>query len=107
MSVKLGDRFLKQRLGELTCPDSSIDVVYSTVRSINPNFPHNSSCNPLAELFIMVFSCSQATVKTLWMKIRHDEPELMSNFEDFLYKVSNDIQRARGDFDSLEAALKR
>ncbi|XP_055996109.1 EF-hand calcium-binding domain-containing protein 4B-like isoform X5 [Ostrea edulis] len=48
----------------------------------------------------------QATVKTLWMKIRHDEPELMSNLEDFLYKVSNDIQRARGDFDSLEAALK-
>ena len=41
------------------------------------------------------------------MKIRHDEPELMSNFEDFLYKISNDIQRARGDFESLEAALKR
>lgn len=51
--------------------------------------------------------CSRATVKTLWMKIRHDEPELMSNFEDFLYKISNDIQRARGDFESLEAALKR
>ncbi|XP_078332280.1 EF-hand calcium-binding domain-containing protein 4B-like isoform X2 [Crassostrea virginica] len=48
----------------------------------------------------------RATVKTLWMKIRHDEPELMSNFEDFLYKISNDIQRARGDFESLEAALK-
>ncbi|XP_061175177.1 EF-hand calcium-binding domain-containing protein 4B-like isoform X2 [Saccostrea echinata] len=48
----------------------------------------------------------QATVKTLWMKIRHEEPELMSNFEDFLYKVSNDIQRARGDFESLENALK-
>lgn len=48
----------------------------------------------------------RATVKTLWMKIRHDEPELMSNFEDFLYKITNDIQRARGDFESLESALK-
>lgn len=54
-----------------------------------------------------ILHCSRATVKTLWMKIRHDEPELMSNFEDFLYKITNDIQRARGDFESLESALKR
>ncbi|XP_062606448.1 EF-hand calcium-binding domain-containing protein 4B-like isoform X2 [Saccostrea cucullata] len=63
-------------------------------------------CNMMESIGADKVIDDQATVKTLWMKIRHEEPELMSNFEDFLYKVSNDIQRARGDFESLENALK-
>ncbi|KAK3094769.1 hypothetical protein FSP39_005976 [Pinctada imbricata] len=47
-----------------------------------------------------------STLRSLWTKIHRDEPELMANFEDFLYKVTNDIQRSKIDFESLETALK-
>jgi hypothetical protein len=41
------------------------------------------------------------------MKIRRDEPEMVGNFEDFLYKISSDLRKTKVDFDTLENALKR
>ena len=32
---------------------------------------------------------------------------MSSNFEDFLYKISNEIRKSKTDFDTLESALKR
>lgn len=46
------------------------------------------------------------TIKHLWMKIRRDEPEMVGNFEDFLYKISSDLRKTKVDFDTLENALK-
>ncbi|XP_076114408.1 EF-hand calcium-binding domain-containing protein 4B-like isoform X6 [Mytilus galloprovincialis] len=46
------------------------------------------------------------TIKNLWMKIRRDEPEMVGNFEEFLYKTSTDLRKKKADFDTLENALK-
>lgn len=46
------------------------------------------------------------TIKHLWMKIRRDEPEMVGNFEEFLYKTSTDLRKTKADFDTLENALK-
>lgn len=42
-------------------------------------------------MYFDILYCSRAIVKILWMKIRYDELELMLNFEDFFYKIINDI----------------
>ncbi|XP_052066846.1 EF-hand calcium-binding domain-containing protein 4B-like isoform X5 [Mytilus californianus] len=46
------------------------------------------------------------TIRHLWMKIRRDEPEMVGNFEEFLYKTSTDLRKTKADFDTLENALK-
>lgn len=48
----------------------------------------------------------ESTIKGLWCRLRRDDPEMSSNFEDFLYKISNEIRRSKVDFDTLESALK-
>ncbi|KAL3842121.1 hypothetical protein ACJMK2_020172 [Sinanodonta woodiana] len=46
------------------------------------------------------------TIKALWSRLRRDDPELSAHFEDFLYKVSNDIKKSKENFNTLESALK-
>lgn len=46
------------------------------------------------------------TIKSVWSRIRRNEPEVVSNFEDFLYKISNEIRKSKLDFNTLESALK-
>ena len=55
--------------------------------------------------FLQFFS--ESTIQALWCRLRKDDPELSSNFEDFLYKISNEIRKSKVDFDTLESALKR
>ncbi|KAK3603213.1 hypothetical protein CHS0354_036142 [Potamilus streckersoni] len=46
------------------------------------------------------------TIKALWSRLRREDPELSGHFEDFLYKVSNDIKKSKENFNTLESALK-
>ncbi|XP_023930249.1 ras and EF-hand domain-containing protein homolog isoform X4 [Lingula anatina] len=48
----------------------------------------------------------QTTIKNMWCRLRKDEPEVLSSFEQFLSKVSGEIKRSQADFDTLESALK-
>ena len=50
---------------------------------------------------------SENTIKSLWCRLRKDDPEMSSNFEEFLYKISTEIRKSKSDFDTLEGALKR
>ena len=51
--------------------------------------------------------CSEDVVKAMWLKLHHEEPELVSSFEDFLARMASDIKKSRGEFQTLESVLKR
>ncbi|KAM9376595.1 EF-hand calcium-binding domain-containing protein 4B isoform 2-T4 [Pholidichthys leucotaenia] len=48
-----------------------------------------------------------AEVRNLWAQLRHDEPHLLSNFEDFLARVTSQIKEANQEKREMESALKR
>ncbi|XP_068595530.1 EF-hand calcium-binding domain-containing protein 4B [Brachionichthys hirsutus] len=48
-----------------------------------------------------------AEVRSLWVQLRRDEPHLLSNFEDFLVRVTAQITEANQEKREMESALKR
>ncbi|XP_035520196.1 ras and EF-hand domain-containing protein homolog [Morone saxatilis] len=48
-----------------------------------------------------------AEVRSLWAQLRRDEPHLLSNFEDFLARVTSQIVEANQEKREMESALKR
>ena len=50
---------------------------------------------------------SPAEVRGLWARLRRDEPHLLSNFEDFLARVTFQIIDANQEKQEMESALKR
>ncbi|XP_035013484.1 EF-hand calcium-binding domain-containing protein 4B [Hippoglossus stenolepis] len=48
-----------------------------------------------------------AEVRGLWAQLRRDEPHLLSNFEDFLSRVTSQIKDANQDKREMESALER
>uniref|UniRef100_A0A672GU40 Ras and EF-hand domain-containing protein homolog n=1 Tax=Salarias fasciatus TaxID=181472 RepID=A0A672GU40_SALFA len=49
----------------------------------------------------------RAEVHRLWAQLRRDEPHLLSNFEDFLARVTSQIREANREKKEMESALKR
>lgn len=52
-------------------------------------------------------SISPAEVRSLWAQLRRDEPHLLSNFEDFLARVTSQIIEANMEKKEMESVLKR
>ncbi|XP_075693068.1 EF-hand calcium-binding domain-containing protein 4A [Rhinoderma darwinii] len=46
-------------------------------------------------------------IRDLWNRLRKERPELLSNFEEFLFRVSSYIRDVRHEKETLEQALKR
>ncbi|XP_058244146.1 EF-hand calcium-binding domain-containing protein 4B isoform X1 [Hemibagrus wyckioides] len=46
-------------------------------------------------------------VRSLWAQLRRDEPRLLSNFEEFLARVTYQIKEANQEKSEMETALKR
>ncbi|XP_043093874.1 EF-hand calcium-binding domain-containing protein 4B [Puntigrus tetrazona] len=46
-------------------------------------------------------------VRSLWAQLRKDEPHLLSNFEEFLARVTHQIKEARQERKEMESALRR
>lgn len=53
------------------------------------------------------FSRSEADVKQLWLRLKKDEPHLLSNFEDFLTRIFSQLLEAHEEKNELECALKK
>ncbi|KAJ1139504.1 hypothetical protein NDU88_005875 [Pleurodeles waltl] len=49
----------------------------------------------------------ESEIWKLWAKLRHDEPYLLGNLEEFLAKVTNQIKEARKEKETLELTLKK
>ncbi|XP_025081207.1 ras and EF-hand domain-containing protein homolog isoform X4 [Pomacea canaliculata] len=48
----------------------------------------------------------EEVIRAMWKKLHRDDPDLVGAFEDFLGRTAGEIKRSRGEFDTLEAALK-
>jgi hypothetical protein len=48
----------------------------------------------------------EETIMGLWMKLRETDPVLLRQFEQFIGKVTGEIQRSKSDHRSIEAALQ-
>ncbi|XP_044199185.1 EF-hand calcium-binding domain-containing protein 4B isoform X1 [Thunnus albacares] len=46
-------------------------------------------------------------VRSLWAKLRRDEPHLLTNFEEFLARVTHQIKEAHQEKKEMESALQR
>ncbi|XP_072291472.1 EF-hand calcium-binding domain-containing protein 4B [Eucyclogobius newberryi] len=46
-------------------------------------------------------------IRSLWAQLRRDEPHLLSNFEDFLARVTSQLIEANQEKSEMESALKR
>ncbi|XP_029009714.1 EF-hand calcium-binding domain-containing protein 4B [Betta splendens] len=46
-------------------------------------------------------------VRSLWAQLRRDEPHLLSNFEDFLARVTSQIKEANQERKEMESVLKK
>uniref|UniRef100_A0A3P9BDM2 Calcium release activated channel regulator 2A n=1 Tax=Maylandia zebra TaxID=106582 RepID=A0A3P9BDM2_9CICH len=46
-------------------------------------------------------------VRSLWIQLRRDEPHLLSNFEEFLARVTHQIKEAHQEKKEMESALQR
>uniref|UniRef100_A0A3B4Z691 Calcium release activated channel regulator 2A n=1 Tax=Seriola lalandi dorsalis TaxID=1841481 RepID=A0A3B4Z691_SERLL len=46
-------------------------------------------------------------VRSLWAQLRRDEPHLLSNFEEFLARVTHQIKEAHQEKKEMESALQR
>ncbi|XP_055011096.1 EF-hand calcium-binding domain-containing protein 4B [Boleophthalmus pectinirostris] len=46
-------------------------------------------------------------IRSLWAQLRRDEPHLLSNFEDFLSRVTSQLIEANQEKNEMESALKR
>jgi len=55
----------------------------------------------------MISSFSEGDVKQLWLQLRKDEPDLLSNFEEFLVRIFSQLQEADNEKNKLECALKK
>uniref|UniRef100_A0AAQ4RQG8 EF-hand domain-containing protein n=1 Tax=Gasterosteus aculeatus aculeatus TaxID=481459 RepID=A0AAQ4RQG8_GASAC len=49
----------------------------------------------------------RAEVRSLWAQLSRDEPDLLSNFEDFLARVTSQIREANQEKKEMESALQR
>ena len=43
----------------------------------------------------------------MWAGLRENQPELLSSFEEFLHKVTGELKRTKGDYRSLQTALRK
>lgn len=53
------------------------------------------------------FISSPGEVQNLWTQFRRDEPHLLSNFEEFLARVTVQIKEAYQEKKEMESALQR
>uniref|UniRef100_A0A8C6TLZ3 Calcium release activated channel regulator 2Ab n=1 Tax=Neogobius melanostomus TaxID=47308 RepID=A0A8C6TLZ3_9GOBI len=60
-----------------------------------------------AKVTMSLLCNSPGEVRSLWAQLRRDEPHLLSNFEEFLARVTHQIKEAHQEKKEMESALQR
>ncbi|XP_043938816.1 EF-hand calcium-binding domain-containing protein 4B-like [Protopterus annectens] len=64
-------------------------------------------CSMMEQLGASEVFEDQSEVRELWARLRRERPELLNNFEEFLFKVSSHIKEVHYEKETMEQALKR
>ncbi|XP_061466037.1 EF-hand calcium-binding domain-containing protein 4A isoform X2 [Rhineura floridana] len=64
-------------------------------------------CSMLEQLEASQVFEDQSEVQELWAQLRKERPELLSSFEEFLFRISSFIRDIHHEKESMEQALKR
>ncbi|XP_028264355.1 ras and EF-hand domain-containing protein homolog [Parambassis ranga] len=99
-------------MGETTPTKSPPEVLYQTqweenLVSVGEDDEETHFCMLMESLGANNVFENPAEVRSLWAQLRRDEPHLLSNFEDFLARVTSQIIEANQEKREMESALKR
>ncbi|XP_069018348.1 EF-hand calcium-binding domain-containing protein 4B [Embiotoca jacksoni] len=102
----------KEGMGEKNPSKNLPEVLYQTQweESLNrreEDDEENHYCMLMENLGANNVFKDPAEVRSLWAQLRRDEPHLLSNFEDFLARVTSQIIEANQEKREMESALKR
>ncbi|CAM4683471.1 unnamed protein product [Lepidochelys kempii] len=64
-------------------------------------------CSMMEQLSAAQVFEDQSEVRELWSRLRKEQPDLLANFEEFLFHVSSYIREVHYEKESMEQALKR
>ncbi|XP_038562582.1 ras and EF-hand domain-containing protein homolog [Micropterus salmoides] len=103
---------VEQGMGEKNPCESPAEVLYQThweesVARGDEDEEEKHFCMLMESLGANSVFEDPAEVRSLWAQLRRDEPHLLSNFEDFLARVTSQILEANQDKKEMESALKR
>ncbi|KAH3887640.1 hypothetical protein DPMN_011658, partial [Dreissena polymorpha] len=82
------------------------DATYMDESGVDPHEEEQNFHTMMEHLGVTNIVEGDSTVKSLWCRLRKDDTGMASTFEDFLFRVSNEIRKSKCEFDSLEDALK-
>uniref|UniRef100_A0A6Q2X249 EF-hand domain-containing protein n=1 Tax=Esox lucius TaxID=8010 RepID=A0A6Q2X249_ESOLU len=97
-------------LEEFSSGFSTLTVLFSlsTVQSMfNEDEEERHFCMLMESLGASNVFEDPGEVRSLWAQLRRDEPHLLSNFEEFLARVTFQIKEANQERTEMESALKR
>jgi hypothetical protein len=56
---------------------------------------------------MMKLNLRDTNIKSLWLRMRHEDPAILGKFENFIVNVSEEIRKSKTDFIMLETVLQR
>ncbi|XP_032379742.1 ras and EF-hand domain-containing protein homolog [Etheostoma spectabile] len=104
---------VEEDMGEKNPCQSPAEVLYQTqweesrAREEDEDEEEKHFCMLMENLGANSVFEDAAEVRSLWAQVRRDEPHLLSNFEDFLARVTSQIIEANQEKREMENALER
>ncbi|KAM6321237.1 EF-hand calcium-binding domain-containing protein 4B [Aegotheles albertisi] len=99
--MALNNEMMQQSEGETACP---LACEETTSGDEDEEFQFSDLMDRLGAKKVLN---DESDVKQLWLQLRKDEPHLLSNFEEFLFRIFSQLQEADNEKNKLECALKK
>ncbi|MCI4379081.1 hypothetical protein PGIGA_G00223840 [Pangasianodon gigas] len=96
-----------EHVAEVICPDMLYQSQWEDKLSVSEDDEEKHFCILMENLGASNVFEDPGVVRSLWAQLRRDEPRLLSNFEEFLARVTYQIKEANQEKSEMETALKR
>ncbi|NWY30496.1 EFC4B protein, partial [Pheucticus melanocephalus] len=99
--IALKNDMVQPSKGETACP---VRYEETTTGDEDEEFQFS---NLMDRLGVAKLLDDETDVKQLWLQLKKEEPNLLSNFEEFLVRIFSQLQEADNEKNELECALKK
>ncbi|XP_052800397.1 EF-hand calcium-binding domain-containing protein 4B-like isoform X4 [Mya arenaria] len=96
--------FLGMRSSDDCCGEMSSGATYS--ETVDPAEEEQNFHDVMEQLGAASLIEGDSTIKHLWCRLRKDDSDIASTFEDFLFRISSELKKSKCEFNSLEEALR-